>query len=147
MFFILSSTPVLAFSIDVVFILSIRVHWKAQVRRRIKNIPFDIKYRQVSDISCNKSPKLKCFSSRLAVVIAQSIEARCQVENEDVVGGAPKVYAPTTSEWPTILLPSKVRLILEVWWYLWTQRARFGPPQVVDRSRWDKCVQYVASMC
>ena len=26
--------------------------------------------------------------------------------------------APTTSEWSTILLPTKVQLILEVWWYL-----------------------------
>ena len=58
-------------------------------------------------------PKLKRFSS---VVCAQSIEARCQVENEDVAGAAPTDDAPTTSEWPTILLP-KMWLILEVWQY------------------------------
>ena len=52
-------------------------------------------------------PKLKWFLSRLAVVFAQSIEARCQVENEDVVGA-------TRFELSTILLPTKVRLILEV---------------------------------
>ena len=34
----------------------------------------------------HKIPKLKWFSSRRAVVFAQSIEARCSVENEDVVG-------------------------------------------------------------
>ena len=34
-------------------------------------------------------PKLKCFSPRLAVVFAQSIEARCKVESENVVGAAP----------------------------------------------------------
>ena len=35
-------------------------------------------YRQTSSISRTKSKKnLKCFSSRLAVVFAQSIEARC----------------------------------------------------------------------
>ena len=34
-------------------------------------------------------PKLKCFSSRLVVVFAQSIEARCLVENEDVIGAPP----------------------------------------------------------
>ena len=34
-------------------------------------------------------PKLKCFLSRLAVVFAQSVEARWLVENEDVVGAAP----------------------------------------------------------
>ena len=55
--------------------------------------------------------KPKYFSSRLAVVFVQSIEARCQVENEDVVGAVPTGHAPTTSEWSTILLPAKVRLI------------------------------------
>ena len=38
------------------------------------------------------------------------------VENEDVVGAAPAGDAPTTSEWSTILLPTKVRLILEACW-------------------------------
>ena len=47
-------------------------------------------------------------------VFAESLEGRCQVENEDVVGAAPTGDAPTTSEWSTILLPTKVRLILEV---------------------------------
>ena len=42
--------------------------------------------------------KLKWLSSRLAVVFAQSTEAKCQVENEDVVGAAPTGDAPTTSE-------------------------------------------------
>ena len=60
-------------------------------------------------------PKLKCFSARLAVVFVQSNEARCEVENEDVVGAAPTGDAPTTYEWSTILLPTKVRLILETW--------------------------------
>ena len=52
--------------------------------------------------------KLKCFSSRLVVVFVKFIEARCEVENEDVVGAAPTGDAPTTSEWATILLPTKV---------------------------------------
>ena len=39
------------------------------------------------------------------------------VENEDVVGAAPAGDAPTTYEWSTILLPTKVRLILETWRY------------------------------
>ena len=60
-------------------------------------------------------PKLKCFSSRLVVVFAQSIEARCLVENEDVIGAPPIGDAPATSEWSTILLPTMVQLILEVW--------------------------------
>ena len=45
------------------------------------------------------------------------IEAKCQMENEDVVGAAPTGDASTTSEWPTIELPTKVRLILETWRY------------------------------
>ena len=35
--------------------------------------------------------KLTCFAYRFAVVFAQSIDARCQDENEDVVGAAPTV--------------------------------------------------------
>ena len=60
-----------------------------------------------------KFPKVKYFSSRLAVVFAQAIEARCLVENEDVIGAAIG-DAPTTSEWWTILL-RKLRFRLEVW--------------------------------
>ena len=43
--------------------------------------------------------KLKCRSSRVAFVFAQSIE----VDYEDVVGAAPTGDAPTTSEWSMIL--------------------------------------------
>ena len=42
--------------------------------------------------------KLKCISSRLAVVFAQSIKVRCYIENEDVLGAAPTGDAPTTTE-------------------------------------------------
>ena len=62
--------------------------------------------------------KLELFSSRLAVVSAQSVETRCNVKNKDVVGAAPTGDAPTTSEWSTILLSPKVQLILEVWRYV-----------------------------
>ena len=55
-------------------------------------------------------PIATCF-----VVFAQSIEARYEVENEDVAGAAPTGDAPTTSEWSTILLPTRVRLVLEVY--------------------------------
>ena len=68
-------------------------------------------YCQASNISGTKSQHLKY--SRTAF-FAESLEARCQVENEDVVGAAPAGDAPTTSEWSTILLPTKVGLILEV---------------------------------
>ena len=52
------------------------------------------KYRQVSNISGTKFQHFK--DSR--AVFAESLEARCQVENEDVVGAAPTGDAPTTSE-------------------------------------------------
>ena len=58
---------------------------------------------------------LKCFSSHLSVSFAQFIEARCLVEDEDVVGAALTGGAPATPEWSTILLPTKVQLVLEVW--------------------------------
>ena len=41
--------------------------------------------------------------------------------NEDVIGAAPTGDAPTTSEWSTNLLPTKMRLILEMWWYVSVQ--------------------------
>ena len=69
-------------------------------------------YRKTFCLSRTKSQKY--FLSPVAVVFAQSIEARCQVENEDVVGAAPTGDAPTTSELSTILYPTKVRLMLEV---------------------------------
>ena len=56
-------------------------------------------------------------SSRLAAVFAQTTEAMCSVENEDVVGAVPTGDAPTPSEWSTILLPTKVRYIIEAWGY------------------------------
>ena len=76
----------------------------------------------ISNISLYQIPKLKCFSPRPAVVFAQSNEARREVENEDVVEAAPTGDAPTTSEWSTIWLPTKVWLILETWWYFISDR-------------------------
>ena len=58
---------------------------------------------------------LKLFSFHLVVAFAKSIEARCSVENEDVVGAAPTGDAPTIYEWSPILFPTKVLLILEIW--------------------------------
>ena len=66
--------------------------------------------------------KLKCFSFHPAVVFAQSNEARCLVENQDVVGAEPTDAALTTSESSTILLPDKVRLILETGRYIYNAK-------------------------
>ena len=51
-------------------------------------------------------------------LFVHSIEVMCLVENTDVVGAAPTGDSPTTSEWSTILPPTKVRLILDIWWYI-----------------------------
>ena len=73
---------------------------------------WDKAYRNISNISGTKSPNLNV--SRLEVVFAQSNEARCQVESEDVVGAAPTGDAPTTSEWSTVLLLTDVSYIREL---------------------------------
>ena len=52
-------------------------------------------------------PKPKCFSFRLAAVLAQSIEVRCKADKEYIVGAAPTGDVPTISEWSTILLPTR----------------------------------------
>ena len=59
-------------------------------------------------------PNFNCFLSRLVFVFDVSIKTKYYVENEDVVGAVPTGNAPTTSEWSTILLPTRARLILEV---------------------------------
>ena len=58
-------------------------------------------YRQTSNISRPESQKW----SVSPLVFAQFVKARCEVENEDVVGATPSEIAPTTSEWSKILLP------------------------------------------
>ena len=55
----------------------------------------------------------------LAVVFVQSYKARSLVENEDVVGAAPTGDTQTTSEWSTILLPTKVAYIRDLTVHLW----------------------------
>ena len=81
--------------------------------RLIDNLPSNLQYKS------HQISKLKCFSSHPAVVFAQSVEATRYVDHSDVVGAAPTGDAPITSEWSTISLPTKVRLILEIWRYLW----------------------------
>ena len=69
-------------------------------------------YRKTSNISRTKSQYINVF--RLVMQLSLHIEAMCSVEN--VSGAAPTGDAPITSEWSTILLPTKVRLISDVWW-------------------------------
>ena len=58
----------------------------------------EVTYHKISNMS-HQISKFKCFSSCFAIVFAQSIEARCQFKNEDVVGSAPTGDAPIKSEW------------------------------------------------
>ena len=55
--------------------------------------------------------------SRLALQLSlyNPLKPGVKVESEDVVGATPIGDAPTTSEWSTMLLPTKVRNILDVW--------------------------------
>ena len=51
----------------------------------------------------------------------QKLSTRVRVPSTStpaLVGAVPTGDAPTTSEWPTFLLPTKVRLILEIWQYV-----------------------------
>ena len=70
-------------------------------------------------------PKPKCFSSCLCPVHWSQVlsqEWRCSWSSADRHCSnyiwASVGTAPTTSEWSTILLPSKMWLILEVWGYI-----------------------------
>ena len=74
------------------------------------------------------------------MVFAKSIEAMCEVENEDAVGAALTGNAPTTSELSTILLPTKLRLILEVLWYvsLSSTREDFNYLHHLCAQKWQK---------
>ena len=64
--------------------------------------PWKTNYCQMSNISCTKSQNLSVSHLILQLFFAQSIEARCQVKNIDVIGTAPTGDAPNKSEWSTI---------------------------------------------
>ena len=63
-------------------------------------------YCQISDICCNKYPNLNV--SRLVLQLSLPSPLKLGFKSsEDVVGAAPTGDAPTTSEWSSILLPTK----------------------------------------
>ena len=72
-------------------------------------------YCQTSDISHTKSQNLN--GSPLVFQLSLS-------KSDDIVGAAPISNAPTTSEWSTILLPTKMWLILKVW--RWIDSCQFS---------------------
>ena len=71
-------------------------------------------YRQISNISRTYTPN---FNVSRLVLQFRCPSYWCQALSR-VVGAAPRGDAPTTSEWSTILLPTKVRLILDTWRYM-----------------------------
>ena len=74
----------------------------------------NLKYRQISNISHTKSQNLNVSCLVLQLSLCNLSNQVLLVENEDV-GAAPIGDAPTTSEWSTILFPTKACLILEIW--------------------------------
>ena len=71
-------------------------------------------YRQISNIRYTKFQNWNVSRPVLQLYLPNLLKPGVGVENEDVVGAAPTGDAQTTSEWSTILLPTEVRLILEV---------------------------------
>ena len=82
--------------------------------RHAQCIPRHRTYRQISNISRTKSQYLNVSRLVLQLSSPNPLKPGARVENEDAVGVAPTGDAPTTSEWSTILLTTKVILILEV---------------------------------
>ena len=66
----------------------------------------------------HQMPKPNVYRLVLQVSLPHQLKPGVEVDNEDVVWAAPTGDAPTTSEWWTILLPTKVQLILDVWRYI-----------------------------
>ena len=82
-------------------------------------------YHKFSNIRCTKSQTLNVSCPILQLSLLNhwsqvlSWEWRCSWSS------ANRRCSTTTSEWSTILLPTKARLISETWWYLWCGRT-FG---------------------
>ena len=101
----------------------------------------DYIYRQFSNIRCTQIPKHKCFSSCICLCPIHWSQMLSWEWN--VVGAVLTGDAPTTSEWSTILLPTKVHLILETLHITIFSRPRFillygiiGPQLVNDLFHW-----------
>ena len=74
-------------------------------------------YRQTSNMSRINSQNLNGL--RLVVQLSLPNPLKLGIKSRmKTVGAAPTGDAPNTSEWSTILLPTNVRLILEVCGYL-----------------------------
>ena len=74
-------------------------------------------YRKFSNISRTQSLNINVSRLVLQLSLPNTLKAR-EVENEDVVRAVPTGDAPTTAVWSKMLLPTKVRLILETLRYV-----------------------------
>ena len=77
-------------------------------------------FRQTSNIKRTKSKYLNVSRLILHKSLPNPLKPGGYVEKEYVVGAAPTGDVSTTFEWSTIVLPSKVCLMLEVWRYMYT---------------------------
>ena len=77
-------------------------------------------YHQTSNISRPKSKNLNVSRLVLQLSLPNPLKPGFN-ENEDVVVAPPTGNAPTTCEGSTILLPTKVQLILEIWLFIFIQ--------------------------
>ena len=73
-------------------------------------------YRKVSNIRRTKSKNWNDSHLVLKSSLPNPLKPGVKSRMKDVVWAAPTADAPNTSEWSTLLLPIKVRLILETWW-------------------------------
>ena len=65
----------------------------------------------------------------------------CLMDKKDEVGAPPTGDAPTTSGWSTILLATKVRLVLQVWRY------SVFPPPVHGSLQADATTGLILGLC
>ena len=79
------------------------------------NYMINEKYRQTYDIMHTEPKQWNVPRLVLQLFLVQSSEARSEVENENTAEAAPWGVVPTTSEWSTSLLPTKVRLLIKNW--------------------------------
>ena len=71
--------------------------------------------RQTSNISYAKSQTLNVSRLVLQLSLSNPLKSDIKLRMKDVVRAAPTGTVPITSKWSTVLLPTKVQLILEVW--------------------------------
>ena len=72
-------------------------------------------YRKISNISCTKSQNKNDSRLFLQLSLPNPLKPRVKLRMKMLLEQRRQAYAPTTSEWSTILLPTKGQLILEVW--------------------------------